>query len=593
MSKFPSAVTVVARGEVVEVESGTSIDIVVRGLNHCVQMSFFDIKERGLKCVVQTSSDINHVFCMTSDVLPTLPFYTAWKPGRAFWGADDEEVSEGGIHWSSLLGYEGTSRSKPVCPTVHRLHCQVQRSTDTTCSSGDDAMMRNEEEEEEGHLAPADSATFIPTDEPVFPPEGTELLYHPSTDITIGARITVRPQTSNIPSIEAELLLVLPPPPTTTHYTPSLYIPHLVDHMDVIPESEQPPAERVGYGIRNFTSVDPAGLEAVPGDANMTVDKRSSLGSESIWTRSGLTSLLIRDRIDSFRRQLDGRGGCLMLPRGLGSFVIVLSQHHQELQTHSCNHVYAHEDYLQDTRPQLQHAERQDQMVEALRVIRDMRREMSDMQTELLALREPQRRARQPGPEARIPDHQDASGDADNLDNNHGQPTTEEDQIPLSMSQTKHMDPEFFQAMIDKLSCETPPIEMEATVRTGITEGTTSNSLPHLPLLLGAALTWWNGQIRTLGPEAYAMTWEVLKKKMTDKYCPQGEIKKLEIELWNLKVKGNDVPAYTECFQELTLICTKFVADETEKVDKYISGLLTPFMGNVHICQDQELDETI
>ncbi|GKB86456.1 hypothetical protein Tco_0958728, partial [Tanacetum coccineum] len=25
--------------------------------------------------------------------------------------------------------------------------------------------------------------------------------------------------------------------------------------------------------------------------------------------------------------------------------------------------------------------------------------------------------------------------------------------------------------------------------------------------LLGAALTWWNGQIRTLGPEAYAMTW--------------------------------------------------------------------------------------
>ncbi|GJX07082.1 putative reverse transcriptase domain-containing protein [Tanacetum coccineum] len=64
--------------------------------------------------------------------------------------------------------------------------------------------------------------------------------------------------------------------------------------------------------------------------------------------------------------------------------------------------------------------------------------------------------------------------------------------------------------------------------------------------LLGAALTWWNGQIRTLGPEAYAMTWEVLKKKMTDKYCPQGEIKKLEIELRNLKVNGNDVLTYTE-----------------------------------------------
>nr|GEY46947.1 hypothetical protein [Tanacetum cinerariifolium] len=35
--------------------------------------------------------------------------------------------------------------------------------------------------------------------------------------------------------------------------------------------------------------------------------------------------------------------------------------------------------------------------------------------------------------------------------------------------------------------------------------------------LLDAALTWWNSQIRTLGLEAYAMTWEVLKKKMTDK----------------------------------------------------------------------------
>ncbi|GJV50003.1 putative reverse transcriptase domain-containing protein [Tanacetum coccineum] len=111
--------------------------------------------------------------------------------------------------------------------------------------------------------------------------------------------------------------------------------------------------------------------------------------------------------------------------------------------------------------------------------------------------------------------------------------------------------------------------------------------------LLGAALTWWNGQIRTLGPEAYTMTWDVLKRKMTNKYCPQGEIKKLEIELWNLKVKGNDVPAYTERFQELTLICTKFVANETEKVDKYISGLPDNIYGNVKSARPKTLDETI
>nr|GEX55586.1 reverse transcriptase domain-containing protein [Tanacetum cinerariifolium] len=53
----------------------------------------------------------------------------------------------------------------------------------------------------------------------------------------------------------------------------------------------------------------------------------------------------------------------------------------------------------------------------------------------------------------------------------------------------------------------------------------------------------------------------------------QGKIKKLEIKLWNLKVKENNVSAYTERFQELTLTCTKFVADETEKIDKYVSEL--------------------
>nr|GEX54994.1 putative reverse transcriptase domain-containing protein [Tanacetum cinerariifolium] len=86
---------------------------------------------------------------------------------------------------------------------------------------------------------------------------------------------------------------------------------------------------------------------------------------------------------------------------------------------------------------------------------------------------------------------------------------------------------------------------------------------------------------QTLGPEAYAMTWEVLKKKMTDKYCPQGELKKLEIELWNLKVKGNDVPTYTNRFQELTLMCTKLVANKSEKIDKYISGLPDSIYRNV------------
>ncbi|GJU54362.1 hypothetical protein Tco_1228076 [Tanacetum coccineum] len=47
--------------------------------------------------------------------------------------------------------------------------------------------------------------------------------------------------------------------------------------------------------------------------------------------------------------------------------------------------------------------------------------------------------------------------------------------------------------------------------------------------LLAGALTWWNSHIRIVGHDvAYAMTWTELKKKLTDKYCPRNEMKKLE-----------------------------------------------------------------
>ncbi|GKF11130.1 reverse transcriptase domain-containing protein, partial [Tanacetum coccineum] len=112
--------------------------------------------------------------------------------------------------------------------------------------------------------------------------------------------------------------------------------------------------------------------------------------------------------------------------------------------------------------------------------------------------------------------------------------------------------------------------------------------------LLGAALTWWNVNVRTLCHDAaYAMTWGTLKKKLMDKYYPKGKIKKLEIELWNLKVRGNDVASYTRSFHELALMCTKFLADETEKVDKYISGLPDNIHGNVMSARPKTLDDAI
>ncbi|GKC28769.1 hypothetical protein Tco_1036063 [Tanacetum coccineum] len=47
--------------------------------------------------------------------------------------------------------------------------------------------------------------------------------------------------------------------------------------------------------------------------------------------------------------------------------------------------------------------------------------------------------------------------------------------------------------------------------------------------LLAGALMWWNSHVRIVGHDvAYAMSWINQRKKMTDKYCPRNEMKKLD-----------------------------------------------------------------
>ncbi|GJT00409.1 putative reverse transcriptase domain-containing protein [Tanacetum coccineum] len=75
--------------------------------------------------------------------------------------------------------------------------------------------------------------------------------------------------------------------------------------------------------------------------------------------------------------------------------------------------------------------------------------------------------------------------------------------------------------------------------------------------------------------------------------CPRGEIKKLEIELWNLKVKGTDIPSYTLCFQELALMCRRMIAEESDEVEKYVSGLPDMIRGNVMSYRPQTMEEVI
>ncbi|GKC49251.1 hypothetical protein Tco_1071996 [Tanacetum coccineum] len=102
-------------------------------------------------------------------------------------------------------------------------------------------------------------------------------------------------------------------------------------------------------------------------------------------------------------------------------------------------------------------------------------------------------------------------------------------------------------------------------------------------------LTQW-----TVGHDvAYAMTWTDLKKKMTDKYCPRSEIKKLEVELWNLKVKGTDVLGYNQRFQELALLCVRMFSEESDKIEKYVGGLPDMIHGSVMASRPKTMQDAI
>ncbi|GJU63042.1 putative reverse transcriptase domain-containing protein [Tanacetum coccineum] len=84
--------------------------------------------------------------------------------------------------------------------------------------------------------------------------------------------------------------------------------------------------------------------------------------------------------------------------------------------------------------------------------------------------------------------------------------------------------------------------------------------------LLAGALTWWNSHVMTVTHDVpYSMTWVDLKKKMTDKYCPQNEMKKLEAELWNLKTK----------------------------IERYVGGLPDMIHGNIVASKPKTMQEAI
>nr|GEV92121.1 hypothetical protein [Tanacetum cinerariifolium] len=72
-----------------------------------------------------------------------------------------------------------------------------------------------------------------------------------------------------------------------------------------------------------------------------------------------------------------------------------------------------------------------------------------------------------------------------------------------------------------------------------------------------------------------------------------GKIKKLESEMSNLKVKGTDVVAYIQHFQELALMCDQMFLEEIDKVERYVDGLTYTIHGSMMATKPKTMQDVI
>nr|GEU40284.1 putative reverse transcriptase domain-containing protein [Tanacetum cinerariifolium] len=112
--------------------------------------------------------------------------------------------------------------------------------------------------------------------------------------------------------------------------------------------------------------------------------------------------------------------------------------------------------------------------------------------------------------------------------------------------------------------------------------------------LTNDALSWWKAYAQPIGTEkSNRITWTELKRLLTNKYCPQTEIKKIEDEFYNLSVKGNDLKTYVRRFQELVVLCRNMVPNNEKLMEVFIGGLPRSIEGNLTASKPQTLEEAI
>nr|GEU97872.1 hypothetical protein [Tanacetum cinerariifolium] len=336
---------------------------------------------------------------------------------------------------------------------------------DSSRDDTDDEDEDEEDEEEDEHLAPADSTVVIPTVElasiPLPPEAEVERLLAmrtpPSSPLTSLSPPSAWECMATMASTQAIIdvvtaALLLPPLPPLP---PPLYIPPPVDRRDDIPETEMTTHKILClFTLGSRFEIGKSYTARPTGGRGIDYRFVSTLYAKVRRRGIGEVWYGIRDTWVDLAEAIPK-----ISPMTLGEWVDLLMEDriaHQETIQIVEEEAYAYQEAWAHSIG------------------------LSDMQAELLALREQPRRARQPGSDARVPDHQDAPRDADSM-----------------ASLTRWI--EKMELVFQISGCA---IENHVKFATCT--------------LLDTALTWWNGQIRSLGPDAYSMIWESSKPKTLD-----------------------------------------------------------------------------
>ncbi|GJR71488.1 putative reverse transcriptase domain-containing protein [Tanacetum coccineum] len=110
----------------------------------------------------------------------------------------------------------------------------------------------------------------------------------------------------------------------------------------------------------------------------------------------------------------------------------------------------------------------------------------------------------------------------------------------------------------------------------------------------GHALTWWNGNVHTLGlVNANHIPWTEFKTMMTTEYGPATEIQRMEQELWTLTLKGDAIEAYNNRFHELALMSPELVPTEKKMIERYTRGFPERIKGNITSSKPATLHDAI